>query len=40
MRAFVYHGPEETSWDTVTDPVIEDPTDVIVRVDATTVCAT
>ncbi|WP_330309130.1 MULTISPECIES: alcohol dehydrogenase catalytic domain-containing protein [unclassified Streptomyces] len=40
MRAFVYHGPEQTSWDTVTDPVIEDPTDVIVRVDATTVCGT
>ncbi|WP_406481025.1 alcohol dehydrogenase catalytic domain-containing protein [Streptomyces sp. NBC_01615] len=40
MRALVYHGPEQTSWDTATDPVIEDPTDVIVRVDATTVCGT
>jgi alcohol dehydrogenase len=40
MRALVYHGPEQTSWDTVTDPVIEDPTDIIVRVDATTVCGT
>lgn len=40
MRALVYHGPEQTSWDTVADPVIEDPADVIVCVDATTVCGT
>jgi alcohol dehydrogenase len=38
MRALVYHGPEQSSWDTVTDPAIEDPTDAIVRVDATTIC--
>jgi alcohol dehydrogenase len=40
MRALVYHGPEQTSWNTVTDPAIEDPTDAVVRVDATTVCGT
>lgn len=38
MRALVYHGPGQTSWEPVTDPAIEDPTDVIVRVDATTIC--
>ncbi|MGW2780211.1 alcohol dehydrogenase catalytic domain-containing protein [Streptomyces populi] len=38
MRALVYHGPGQSSWDTVPDPVIEDATDAIVRVDATTVC--
>ncbi|MER6073339.1 alcohol dehydrogenase catalytic domain-containing protein [Streptomyces sp. NPDC001852] len=38
MRALVYHGPSETSWDTVPDPAIEEPTDAIVRVDATTIC--
>ncbi|MFB7510387.1 alcohol dehydrogenase catalytic domain-containing protein, partial [Streptomyces broussonetiae] len=38
MRALVYHGPAQTSWDTVPDPVIEDAADAIVRVDATTVC--
>ncbi|MER6015848.1 alcohol dehydrogenase catalytic domain-containing protein [Streptomyces bluensis] len=38
MRALVYHGPEHSSWDTVTDPAIEEATDAIVRVDATTVC--
>ncbi|KOU77430.1 alcohol dehydrogenase [Streptomyces sp. MMG1533] len=40
MRALVYHGPGQISWDTVTDPVIEDPTDAIVRVDTTTLCGT
>ncbi|GAA2263974.1 zinc-dependent alcohol dehydrogenase family protein [Streptomyces atrovirens] len=38
MRGLVYHGPGRTSWDTVPDPVIEEGTDAIVRVDATTVC--
>ncbi|MFF7640918.1 alcohol dehydrogenase catalytic domain-containing protein [Streptomyces canus] len=38
MRALVYHGPGQSSWDTVPDPVIEEATDTIVRVDATTVC--
>ncbi|MGC4987235.1 alcohol dehydrogenase catalytic domain-containing protein [Streptomyces sp. DT193] len=40
MRALVYHGPGQSSWDTAADPVIEDATDAIVRVDATTVCGT
>ncbi|MFH9176610.1 alcohol dehydrogenase catalytic domain-containing protein [Streptomyces albogriseolus] len=38
MRGLVYHGPGRTSWDTVPDPVIQEDTDAIVRVDATTVC--
>ncbi|MFF9217041.1 alcohol dehydrogenase catalytic domain-containing protein [Streptomyces viridosporus] len=38
MRGLVYHGPAQTSWDTVPDPAIEEDTDAIVRVDATTVC--
>ncbi|TLS41227.1 zinc-binding dehydrogenase [Streptomyces montanus] len=40
MRALVYHGPGQISWDTVTDPAIEDPGDAVVRVDATTICGT
>jgi len=40
MRALVYHGPGQVSWDTVTDAAIEDPTDAVVRVDATTICGT
>lgn len=38
MKALVYHGPNNKSWDEVPDPKISDPTDAIVRVDATTIC--
>ena len=40
MRALVYHGPGRRSWDEVPDPGITDDGDVIVRVDATTICGT
>ncbi|MCV7282625.1 zinc-dependent alcohol dehydrogenase family protein [Mycolicibacterium flavescens] len=40
MKALVYHGPGRRSWQDVPDPVIEQPTDVIVRVDAVTICGT
>ncbi|MCF4136757.1 alcohol dehydrogenase catalytic domain-containing protein [Streptomyces sp. Tue 6430] len=38
MRALVYHGPGQISWDTVPDPTTQEATDAVVRVDATTVC--
>ena len=38
MKAVVYHGPNEKSWDEVPDPELIDPTDAIVAVDATTIC--
>jgi alcohol dehydrogenase len=40
MKALVYHGPGERGWDTVDDPTILDPTDIIVRVDTSTICGT
>lgn len=40
MKALVYHGPGQRGWDTVNDPGIIDPTDVIVRIDTTTICGT
>ncbi|PFG40493.1 alcohol dehydrogenase [Georgenia soli] len=40
MRALVYHGPGKKSWDEVPDPKIIDPTDIIVKVDTTTICGT
>jgi len=40
MRALVYHGPGGKSWDEVPDPVIQDDTDAVVRVDAVTICGT
>ncbi len=40
MKALVFHGPNDKSWDDVPDPELIDPTDAIVRVDATTICGT
>jgi alcohol dehydrogenase len=40
MKALVYHGPGQRSWEEVSDPVLIDPTDVIVRVDSATICGT
>jgi len=40
MKALVYHGPGHKAWEEVPDPVIIDPTDVIVRIDTTTICGT
>ena len=40
MKALVYHGPGEKSWETVTDPKPENSTDVVVRIDTTTICGT
>ena len=38
MKALVYHGPGQRSWDTVTDPTIIDSTDIVVRIDSSTIC--
>ncbi|MDT4893572.1 MAG: glutathione-independent formaldehyde dehydrogenase [Pseudonocardiales bacterium] len=38
MRALVYHGPRSVSIDTVPDPTIEKPTDVLVKITATNIC--
>src|SRR3984893_103161 len=40
MRALVYHGPGQRYWEEVPAPAITDEADVIVRVDATTICGT
>ena len=40
MKALVFGGPGEKAWDTVPDPGIQEPTDVIVQVDTTTICGT
>jgi Threonine dehydrogenase and related Zn-dependent dehydrogenases len=40
MKALVYKGPGQKSWEEVPDPVIQHPTDVIVRMEATTICGT
>jgi len=40
MKGLVYHGPGKRSWDTVPDPTIEVPTDVVVHIDSSTICGT
>jgi alcohol dehydrogenase len=40
MKALVFGGPGQRTWETVADPEIKDPTDVIVKVDTTTICGT
>ncbi|MDP8953253.1 MAG: glutathione-dependent formaldehyde dehydrogenase [Actinomycetota bacterium] len=38
MKAVVWHGKEDVRVDNVPDPVIEEPTDAIVRVTSTAIC--
>ena len=38
MKALCWHGKEDVRVDSVPDPVIEDPRDVIIRVTATAIC--
>jgi alcohol dehydrogenase len=38
MKALVYHGPGQRGWDTVADPTIVEETDIVVRIDTSTIC--
>jgi alcohol dehydrogenase len=40
VKALVYHGPGRKAWEDVADPAVKRPTDVIVKVDTTTICGT
>jgi alcohol dehydrogenase len=40
MKALVYHGPGRKAWEDVPDAAVQEPTDVVVRVDTTTICGT
>ncbi|MEU8922347.1 alcohol dehydrogenase catalytic domain-containing protein [Kitasatospora sp. NPDC048545] len=40
MKALIYHGPGRRTWGDVPDPVVRDPEDAVVRVDAVTICGT
>ncbi len=40
MKALVYKGPGQKSWEEVPEPVIQQSTDVIVKMVATTICGT
>ena len=40
MKALIYHGPGQKGWETKADPTIAEPSDVIVRIDSSTICGT
>lgn len=40
MKALVFHGPGRSAWEDVPDPVVTDPMDAVVRVEAVTICGT
>ena len=40
MKALVYHGPGEKAWETTDDPGLQEPTDIVVKVDTPTICGT
>jgi alcohol dehydrogenase len=40
MKALVYHGPGSKAWEEVPDAAVQEPTDVVVRIDTTTICGT
>lgn len=40
MKALVYHGPGSKAWEDVPDATVREPTDVVVRVETTTICGT
>ncbi len=40
MKALVYHGPNKIAWEEKPKPIVQQPTDVIVRICKTTICGT
>ncbi len=38
MRALTYHGAKDVRVDTVPDPILQDPQDIVLRVTATAIC--
>jgi len=40
MKALVFHGPGRRAWESMPDPQLEKPTDVIVRIGTSTICGT
>ncbi len=40
MKALVYHGPGKRAWERVPDPTIQEPTDIVVKIETSTICGT
>ena len=40
MKAMVYHGPGNATWEEVANPTLQEPTDAVVKIETTTICGT
>ena len=40
MKALTYGGPGVRAWETVPDPVVQEPTDLVVEIGSSTICGT
>jgi alcohol dehydrogenase len=40
MKALIYHGPADKRWESKSDPIIQQPTDALVKIDTATICGT
>ena len=40
MKALTYGGPGVRTWETVPDPAVREPTDVVVEIGSSTICGT
>ena len=40
MKALTYGGPGVRTWETVPDPIVREPTDVVVEIGSSTICGT
>ncbi|MGW5522141.1 zinc-dependent alcohol dehydrogenase family protein [Gordonia sp. NPDC003950] len=40
MKALVFHGPGQKAWEDVPEPKLSEPTDIIVKMNTTTICGT
>ena len=40
MKALTYGGPGRRAWETVPDPTVQEPTDVVVEIGSSTICGT
>jgi alcohol dehydrogenase len=40
MKALTYGGPGVRAWETVPDPAVQEPTDLVVEIGSSTICGT
>ena len=40
MKALFYHGPGRKTWESAPDPTIQEPRDIVVKIDTSTICGT